>query len=260
MIKTIFLVFSLISVIYCTSIGVFNTGVNSDGSLSAFGSVDSHYDIIYTPSQATGVPMDAYVAYSGTPQSVGYIGDATSQWISVNANVDQGFAFGNFDYRTSFDLTGLDPESAALFGYIAADDSVDIRLNGVDTGLGCGSCWTFDTSFSITSGFIAGVNTLDFIVYNGGGPTGLNVQISGSANPAIPNANAFCNGRNPSDWANLPAQQGYYCANSNQGFMQCWGQPPYVQGAYQNCAPTTFCQCTNGNTECSQQNIASPCA
>lgn len=37
--------------------------------------------------------------------------------------------------------------------------------------------------FSISSGFVAGLNNLDFVVANsGGGPTGLRVEMNGTAN------------------------------------------------------------------------------
>jgi hypothetical protein len=43
------------------------------------------------------------------------------------------------------------------------------------------------SSFTLSGGFIAGVNTLDFIVYNvpqdSGNPTGLRVEMSGTADP-----------------------------------------------------------------------------
>jgi hypothetical protein len=36
-------------------------------------------------------------------------------------------------------------------------------------------------AFSITSGFDAGLNTLDFMVTNGGGPSGVIAEVSGTA-------------------------------------------------------------------------------
>ena len=67
-------------------------------------------------------------------------------------------------------------------------------INGVDTGKGTPSAPTFGfgalTPFTISSGFVAGVNTLDFIVPNVGGPSGLQVQISGTAT-AVPEPSGF---------------------------------------------------------------------
>jgi hypothetical protein len=61
---------------------------------------------------------------------------------------------------------------------------VDILLNGHSTGNANGAQFVAWTALTINSGFfVAGVNTLDFIVNNGGGPTGLRVEISGTADP-----------------------------------------------------------------------------
>ena len=47
--------------------------------------------------------------------------------------------------------------------------------------------FTAYTAFVIASGFVAGVNTLDFIVHNdyqvGGNPVGLRVEMTGTASP-----------------------------------------------------------------------------
>ena len=85
--------------------------------------------------------------------------------------------------ETTFNLTGMDPSTASLSGWAAADDSAVVKLNGVQLAsiAGFGS----PTNFSLSSSFVAGVNTLDFVVTNGGSsasPTGLRVEVSGSAN------------------------------------------------------------------------------
>jgi len=71
----------------------------------------------------------------------------------------------------------------SLTGQWAADNGVsNILLNGLSTGYSGGDFnrWT---SFTISSGFSAGLNTLDFIVNNGGGSTGLRVEVTGTASP-----------------------------------------------------------------------------
>ena len=55
-----------------------------------------------------------------------------------------------------------------------------MKINGVSTGQQAGFATTW-TAFAITSGFVAGTNTLDFIVQNSGGPTGVRVEMSGTA-------------------------------------------------------------------------------
>src|SRR5262249_46915482 len=71
----------------------------------------------------------------------------------------------------------------SISGLWAQDNSgVDILINGVSTGQLGGGFGGF-TAFAINSGFVAGTNTIDFIVNNGGGPTGLRVEMTGSASP-----------------------------------------------------------------------------
>lgn len=56
-------------------------------------------------------------------------------------------------------------------------------MNGVAAGPNSSSYNTW-MPFTINSGFVAGVNTLDFVVTNtGAGPTGLRVDLSGTASP-----------------------------------------------------------------------------
>ena len=68
---------------------------------------------------------------------------------------------------------------------LSADDRVEIELNGkvvfpFTPDQGYGALYPF----SITSGFVAGKNTLDFIVENTNGSVeGLRVNMSGSAVP-----------------------------------------------------------------------------
>ena len=85
---------------------------------------------------------------------------------------------GLFTYQTTFDLSGLDHTTASILGRWATDDQgIDILINGTATGNTSASFGVF-TDFTINSGFIAGVNTLDFVVTNGHGPTGLRVEIT----------------------------------------------------------------------------------
>src|SRR5207249_2044082 len=84
---------------------------------------------------------------------------------------------------TTFDLTGFTPTTAVLTGQFAADNSVTIKLNGNTVGPTAPAFDTW-TSFTINTGFVSGINTLDFIVNNVSGPTGLRVDISGTASPS----------------------------------------------------------------------------
>ena len=182
---------------------LFNTGVNGSGvALPDSWVPDPHYEMITVPGGATtatrvihvpgGFPADNYF----DPSSTTYTG---SRWIlAVNPSAqpdEDGMPGGNYTFRTTFDLTGLDPSSARIDGMWSTDDSgVDIRLNGTSLSALAGSSLTLPASpgyngfvdFVVASGFLAGANTLDFLVYNtpqqGGNPVGLRVDMEGTAN------------------------------------------------------------------------------
>jgi len=89
---------------------------------------------------------------------------------------------GNYTYDLMFDLTGLNPSTAAISGLFGTDNDGSISLNGnaavATTGFaGFGAT----TNFSFTSGFIAGINKIHVVVDNGGDPTAIFVQLSGTA-------------------------------------------------------------------------------
>jgi hypothetical protein len=95
----------------------------------------------------------------------------------------------------------MDPANAVLSGQCAADDSAVVELNGKVIG----SCATFTawSPFATSTGFVSGVNTLNFVVTNLGStatPTGLRVEVAASAPPsAAP--------------ASKPSEVGIYRAN-----------------------------------------------
>lgn len=162
-------------------INVFSTGVDAAGAVVAGGTVgDLHYSLISAPP---GVGTGIKAATSGSEGfPIGpWLGDNTlSRWIGPNTG-DLNGPVGSYTYRTTFDLTGLDLSTAALSGRWATDNpGTEILINDVATGLTAGG-FTAWSAFSINSGFVAGLNTLDFVVYNAGGPTGLRVEISGDA-------------------------------------------------------------------------------
>jgi hypothetical protein len=82
------------------------------------------------------------------------------------------------DYRTTFTVPGS-AAAMTLNLTLSADDYVDVLLNGKQVFTHPNtSMWNASVSFSITSGFVTGTNTLDFVVSNaGGGPTGLIVAM-----------------------------------------------------------------------------------
>jgi hypothetical protein len=181
------------SVASAAPIMIFNTGTLFNGAVAPDGTIgDSHYTLVSAPGGSTTVRVRTAGAFPIPP----WVGnDALSAWIGPNNDNSLDGPPGNYDYRTTFDLTGLDPSTAILTGAWAMDNSgISILLNGVATGITrpdptlTGNPFMSFANFSINSGFVAGVNTLDFIInndkVNGGtspNPTGLRVEISGTA-------------------------------------------------------------------------------
>jgi hypothetical protein len=163
------------------SITVFNTGVDSSGAPLADGTIgDTHYSLAFAPSGTTDILVRTSVG--GYPIGP-YIGDDTlSAWIGPNNDSQVEGPAGLYDYQTTFDLTGFDPTTASLTGVWAADDGgMDILINGVSVGAYTSSAFTDWSAFTISSGFVEGMNTLDFMVNNDGGPTALRTEYSGTA-------------------------------------------------------------------------------
>jgi len=192
---------------YASSITIFNTGVDGSGAPQPDGTVgDLHYALSYlgssyVPGSTTGSPIETIVRTDGTtfPLDVytAFAGDTQSAWIGpnnlgANNNYDFNGPAGYYDYRTIFDLSGLNPATAQLMITWAMDNvGVDVLLNNVSLGQAyppSGTQGFFGTppSFSVTSGFVQGLNTLDFIVYNvpdnnSDNPVALRIEVSGTA-------------------------------------------------------------------------------
>jgi hypothetical protein len=157
---------------------LFSTGVDATGTPLSNGSIDPHYS----------VGGSAYVI--GCPSCVGWVDNSsTASWISPDPSTYAGG--GPFTFETTFDLTGFDPTTAVITGSIAADDQADVILNGTtvfSTVSTYSSPWSFYEALNISTGFVAGLNTLDIYVPNNiqtsnDGPTGLALDVSGTAAP-----------------------------------------------------------------------------
>jgi hypothetical protein len=168
---------------------VFNTGVDATGTPLADGTVgDPHYLLTSVPDGTTDLRVRTSIGGFPVPPWLG--DDSISAWIGPNNDSIVDGSVGAFDYRTTFNLTGFDSTTASLAGQWSVDnEGLNILINGVSTGItaagptGGDPTASFEqwTPFSISSGFVAGVNTVDFIVNNDGGPTGLRVEMTGSA-------------------------------------------------------------------------------
>ncbi len=164
------------------SISIFNTGVDGTGTPLPDGTLgDPHYVLTGVPDNTSTTNTIIRTSLGGFPIPPWIGDDGISAWIGPSNDSSLDGPAGLYDYQTTFDLTGLDPLTAFLTGQWAADNAgTDILINGVSTSNTAGG---FDawSPFTISSGFVSGVNTIDFLVSNGGGPTGLRVELSGTA-------------------------------------------------------------------------------
>jgi len=164
------------------NIQLFNTGVDNAGHVLPSGASDTHYSLSYGASNL-GAPQVATSANGYPIAPFGpWIGDnSSSAWIGPVGDSALDGPYGWYLYETTFNVTAA-ASSASISGHFSADDFSYIYLNGNDTG---NFAWDFTGfyNFSINSGFVQGTNTLDFWVYNYGGPTGLRVEMTGSQAP-----------------------------------------------------------------------------
>jgi hypothetical protein len=192
-----------------STIGVFGTGVDGSGNALAAGSVDPHWTVAGGPNAFVG--QGATVSEASTISMPGGWPFTAGGWIapSVLAPVAQWIAptpdlFSmsesadtEFDYSTTFSLTGLQLNTVELKGFFAADNqTLGLYLNGVlipgTTQPGTPANFEFNTlsPFDVTSGFVGGVNTLSLHTLNANtgnpNPSGGILQVSGTGIAAIP--------------------------------------------------------------------------
>ena len=160
----------------------YNTGVDNRHTTLGNYTAETHYVIVSTPDGS--IPgVRVATSANGFPIPPWLGDDSVSAWIGPNSDSALDGATGQFDYRTTFDLTGFTASTAALSGQWSADNAgIDIKINGVSTSQTVASFNAFN-SFAVTSGFISGLNTIDFFVRNDGGPTGLRVEGALTASP-----------------------------------------------------------------------------
>jgi hypothetical protein len=165
---------------------LYNTGVNSDGTLATNGSTDLHYTVVNDgpTAPAAGAP---FVYQAGT---IGpWVTSPVAQWLSPYPSSQYTQANEGFTYTTMFTIgNDADLLTAVITGQLSVDDKLlDVRLNGNSLGITTGDevygSWK---AFSITSFFQKGANTLEFVTLNThNGPTGLIVDMEGQYN-AVP--------------------------------------------------------------------------
>jgi hypothetical protein len=157
--------------------GLFNTGVDSNGIILSPGSIEQHY-----------IMSDGYISYITEASSSWIDAPPDSLWISP---FDQSTTAPEitYYYRITFDLSGLDPSTAIISGMWSTDNDSTMYINDQYTGNSLGIYGYESLSpFTVSTGFVEGINVLEFRVNNSPSPflnpTALLVSdISGSANP-----------------------------------------------------------------------------
>ncbi len=143
---------------------LYNTGVEPNHAVLAGGSVDPHYSIVESPDVANLGPK-AYVWSDDYPVPVFIYNGPSSAWISPVAN--NSTVPGRYIYRTEFLIDMADPCTAVLEGsWLLNSSGVDILLNGKSTGVANTAALPYKVaeSFTIDKGFVAGLNTLEFVI------------------------------------------------------------------------------------------------
>ena len=163
---------------------VFGTGLDNAGKLLPANTIDPHYRLLVSPDTNSPGPA-VYTLTAGFPVPPWIAEGPDSKWIAPKGNQSSGSAPGDYIYRTTFDLTGYDINKVTISGaWVSDNGGTDILLNDVSLGISQGGDFAnLNKEFTITSGFVAGVNTLDFVVNNAGtdiNPTGLRVNLRGT--------------------------------------------------------------------------------
>lgn len=158
---------------------LFNTGVSGTGALLSAFSVDPHFTLDSVPAGMPTGPGGYQTPNAVVMTTIWTLLPLTgSRWIAPNAD-SAGTPAGDYTYATHFTLpTGADPATASITGRWAADNSAKMFLNGVAVSTTVSPPFSYEhwTPFTITGPFVAGSNTLTFVVNNVNNWIGLRVE------------------------------------------------------------------------------------
>jgi hypothetical protein len=167
----------------CPPLTLFNTGVSTNGSLLGPNSVDPNYTLTTNPN---GGGAQAFAVLPTVP---GWLAnDAISQWIGPATN--GGSAPGTYTYQMTFDVPCTN--NLVITGQWAVDNLgaiyIDSTANSPVSTITTVTSSSFTTwhPFTISGGLTAGTHTLICVVTNQSGPTGLRLELSGSACCCVP--------------------------------------------------------------------------
>jgi len=260
--KPIFLIIAsaLFAVVSCNPIVIYGTGLNNDQSLAVNGTVDLHWYLLgngqnQSPPATREVPMNPTVYVANVIPMNWAPATAHSKWVGPAKNLAGTFTANKvYTYYQNFSLYGVDPNTASLNLAVAAAETFQVKLNGNTIGSCIAGCSASFTNYVVNTGFVPGVNQLTIMVADiSGGPTGLQVAVTGTASPRSPRD--MCAAGSILDFGLYG--RGYYCLDDHT-FVECWGFGVNLQFAVNLCPTGTRCRCQPGS-ECSNGNTVSPC-
>ncbi len=143
------------------------TAPANTGSVDGFGNdINWTLSIDGGSSQPVGLaPYGGY--YNGAPFT------GASAWIGL-----LGVPTSTYTYTTTFNVDAGDLAGYGVSGAFSSDNASKLFLNGSDTGIGAaygnggavpGDSYLQAFTFSLNSGFVAGLNTMSFVVTNDAG-------------------------------------------------------------------------------------------
>jgi hypothetical protein len=162
---------------------LFATGMSDSRKPLAPGSRDPHYTVVASAHAISPAPPAAAQVIEGHPAWLA--NDAGSMWLGPVNPGTTSVAAGTYRYRTEFDLSAFNPESAKLQIRTAADNRItSVLLNGRSVGLIYEGFQALSPVFPVSAGFIPGTNSLEFVWANdttSPNPAGFRAQVQGTA-------------------------------------------------------------------------------
>lgn len=176
---------------------LFSTGLDASGARLLGGQPDPHYVLVSAPQGSQAIAIINHPVWAPNDASSGFIGVVDPGATNV--------AVGEYRFATSFDLTGFQENTAEIVMTVFVDNTlVDVLINGQSTGITLSAPpatpaanQTFAVgggkTFKLNTGFVAGINSLEFVMSNDGtavNPGGIRVDLGGTAVP-IPEPSSF---------------------------------------------------------------------
>jgi hypothetical protein len=160
---------------------LFNTGVDDSGTALSGESVDPHYFLVDSNDLNNLGPDTIVWLDANSPFPSFVINSEESRWIGPTVNPGTN-ALGRYAYQTTFVIDSADPNTAILEGKWSLNtEGVDILLNGQPTGNANTNFQAYRgfNPFTITEGFVPGLNTLEFVVSLIEDTTGWDMYLTG---------------------------------------------------------------------------------